>query len=332
MTMFMIIFLLVSCNKNAEPKPEPVENIEQDTVGEKSPGYLYHYPLTGEPIEVEPTNRAISVMVNNHPAARPQSGLNKADLVFEALAEGGITRLLAVFQSEFPKKVGPVRSARPYYIELAKGLNAIYIFHGWSPEAQEIIQSGYIDHLNGLYYDGTLFNRVTFRKSPHNSYISFENIRKGAKQNGYSMEGAPKSYKFLAEDDQVEGKLQKDITISYSNQNFEVRYEYDSSIKKYKRFSGDVQTVDYDTNDPVLLNNIFIVQMDHFVIDDSGRRKIDLTSGGKALLLQEGKMREVSWKNVDGRIVPYFNGAEIRLVPGKTWINIVPNIDKMVNF
>ncbi len=93
-----------------------------------------------------------------------------------------------------------------------------------------------------------------------------------------------------------------------------------------------MQTVDYDTNVPVLLNNIFIVQMDHYVIDDSGRRKIDLTSGGKALLLQEGKMREVSWKNVDGRIVPYFNGAEIRLVPGKTWINIVPNIDKMVNF
>lgn len=332
-TIIVLLFLLVGCSKEkAEPKPDLDDN-ERDIVAEEvEQKPMYSYPLTGEPTEIQSTNRAVSVMINNHPAARPQSGLNKADLVFEVLAEGGITRLLAVFQSEMPEKVGPVRSARPYYIELAKGLDAIYIFHGWSPDAQKLIQSGYVDDLNGLYYDGTLFNRASFRKAPHNSYITHENIIKGAEQNGYTLEGAPTSYKFLSENDEIDGTAQSNVTISYSNKDFEVHYEYDPSLKKYLRFSGGEQTVDYETNEPVLLNNIFIVQMDHTVIDDVGRRKVDLTSGGKALLLQDGKLREVTWENVDGRIVPYLNGGEVRLVPGKTWINIVPNIEKMVSY
>ena len=96
-------------------------------------------------------------MVNNHPLARPQSGLNKADIVYEIFAEGNVTRFLAIFQSEQPEKIGPVRSARDYYIELAKGYDSLYIAHGNSPEAKKMLDNGYIDNLNGLYYDGTLF-------------------------------------------------------------------------------------------------------------------------------------------------------------------------------
>ena len=140
-------------------------------------------------------------MINNHPAARPQSGLNKADIVYELLAEGDVTRFLAIFQSEQPDNVGPVRSARSYYIELAKGFDSLYIAHGNSPDAKEMLDSGYIDDLNGLYYDGTLFKRASFRKAPHNSYITYDNILKGANQKGYEMEKAPSSLTFLTEDE-----------------------------------------------------------------------------------------------------------------------------------
>ena len=78
-------------------------------------------------------------MVNNHPKARPQSGLHKADIVYEILAEGDVTRFLPYFQSEKPENIGPVRSARDYYIDLAKGLNALYIAHGYSPEAKKCL-------------------------------------------------------------------------------------------------------------------------------------------------------------------------------------------------
>ena len=88
-------------------------------------------------VQREVEGRAVAVMVNNHPAARPQSGLNKADIVYELLAEGDVTRFLAIFQSEQPDNMGPVRSARDYYIELAKGFDSLYIAHGNSPDAEE---------------------------------------------------------------------------------------------------------------------------------------------------------------------------------------------------
>ena len=152
-------------------------------------------------VQTEVEGRAVAVMINNHPAARPQSGLNKADIVYELLAEGDVTRFLAIFQSEQPENVGPVRSARNYYIELAKGFDSLYIAHGNSPDAKEMLDNGYIDDLNGIYYDGTLFKRASFRKAPHNSYITYDNILKGANQNGYEMEQAPPSLTFLTEDE-----------------------------------------------------------------------------------------------------------------------------------
>ena len=135
-------------------------------------------------------------MVNNHPKARPQSGLSKADIVYEVLAEGDITRFLAIFQSRMPKEIGPVRSARDYYIDLAKGYDSLYVAHGYSPEAKEMLTNGFIDNLNGMQYDGTLFKRASFRKAPHNSYISYEHIKEGAEKNGFDMERPPEALNF----------------------------------------------------------------------------------------------------------------------------------------
>lgn len=325
------VLILTSCSKHAEPNENQVESGD-DAAPVVSDEESYTYPLTGLPAEDEPDNRAIAVMVNNHPAARPQSGLTKADMVFEVLAEGGVTRFLAVFQSEKPEIIGPVRSARPYFVELAKGLDALYVHHGWSVKAKEMLTSGYIDSLNGLYYDGTLFQRSPERVAPHNSYITYDHILEGAEDKGYSMKGAPASYTFLKEDEEVQGTDQTAVTIDYSTKAFEVRYEYDSSAGVYKRYAADKQTVDYETNDPVLLNNILIVEADHRKIDSYGLLDIDFISGGRAYLLQKGKLQEIQWKNSDGRIVPYLNGKEAPLVPGKTWMNIVPNLDETVRF
>jgi hypothetical protein len=326
------LFFLIGCGNGQEQVAENNEQNEQSSgvdIDEKETT-LYTYPLTGLPSNEESTKRAVSVMINNHPQARPQSGITKADMVYEVIAEGGITRLLAVFQSEQPDIVGPVRSARSYYIELAKGLDAIYVHHGHSPDAEQMINQGFIESINGLYYDGTLFKRASFRKAPHNSYITFNNIEKGANEKNYDLTGAPNAYQFLKEDEKVDGTEQPEVTISYSTNPFKVHYEFDGELNAYKRYSGDIQTVDYETDAPVLLNNIFIVEMQHRKIDDYGRLDIDLTSGGEALLLQNGIIQEIEWKNIDGRIVPYLNGSEVSLVPGKTWINVVPDLDEMV--
>jgi Protein of unknown function (DUF3048) N-terminal domain/Protein of unknown function (DUF3048) C-terminal domain len=317
---------LAACSpdKEAGKKPAkeaaPVANEDVENV------MKFQTPLTGEEMKEESTDRAVAVMVNNHPKARPQSGLSKADIVYELLAEGDVTRFLAIFQSRKPDMIGPVRSARDYYIDLAKGYDSLYIAHGYSPDAKAMLESGEIDHLNGIRYDGTLFKRAEFRKAPHNSYISFENIKKGAKENGFSMEEPPEPLQFASKDASAAGEDAKSVMISYfNNPLFDVVYEYDEDEGKYVRYSNGEQTVDYETEDGALIENILIAEAPHKIIDDAGRRHIDLESGGNAYLLQDGKLREVKWENKNGRILPYEDGKQVPLRKGATWINIIPN-------
>jgi major membrane immunogen (membrane-anchored lipoprotein) len=341
--VFVLAFLLLlSGCSNKEKEKEPVKKEKTVTQTEpeqpeQKPVAPYFYPLTGVSSETSTDSRAVAVMINNHPKARPQSGLNQADLVYEILAEGDITRFLAVFQSEKPANIGPVRSARDYYIYLAKGLNALYIAHGYSPEAKKLLNNNYIDNLNGMVYDGTLFKRSKTRKAPHNSYITYENILKGAKQKKYSMEKGPAPLTFLTEEESknITGTAAKSVKITYSKGGISnSKFEFDAATGKYKRFSGDEQTVDLDTKEPVLVDNIFIVEAKHRFIDSYGRREIDFESGGKAYLLQKGKVNQVEWKNKNGEIVPVKNGEEVPLVQGKTWINVVPTdpgLEKIVS-
>lgn len=334
-SFILAAFLAITgCNnkEDVKPAPQPAEKAEtgkeSNAIEEKeSQQFSNTYPLTGVGTNEEPEGRAVAVMVNNHPKARPQSGLSKADIVYEMLAESEVTRFLAVFQSEKPENIGPVRSARKYYIELAKGMNALYIAHGYSPEAKALLNQGYVDSLNGIAYDGTLFKRVKFRKAPHNSYISFDNIEKGAAKKSYDLDAQPRGFTFLTEQqiENLQGNPAPAVDISYGSKIFNVQFEYDEALGKYKRFSNGEQTVEYGDESPVLLDNIFIIEASHKIIDNSGRRDIDVQTGGKGYLLQKGKMNEVEWRNKDGRIIPVKNGVEIGFVPGKTWVNIVPD-------
>lgn len=306
-----------------QPKDKEVEDVVKEA--EKLP---YQYPLTGVGTKEEPAGRAISVVVNNHPKARPQSGLNEADLVYEVLAEGEVTRLIAIYQSEQPEKVGPVRSAREYFIDLALGYDSFFVAHGYSPEAKEMLDRGDIDNINGIQYDGSLFKRASFRKAPHNSYITYDNMMKGAEKRNYDMDAAPDSAAFLTVEDfdGLQGAAAEDIMVSYGTPSFDLIYEYDAEKGKYHRFSGNEETVDYDSKDPILLDNLLVVEMNHAIVDSVGRRTVDLESGGTGYLFQKGKVNEIQWKNEAGRIIPYKDGVKAGFVPGKTWINIVPSI------
>ena len=329
-TSVAAIMMVTGCSQDKEPVEEqPEKQVDEEIV--KGTELSFQYPLSGLKTEEEPGDRAVAVVVNNHPKARPQSGLTQADIVYEVLAEGNVTRFLAIFESEHPEKIGPVRSARDYFIELAKGYDSLFIAHGYSPEAKDMLRNGTIDHLNGIQYDGSLFKRVDFRQAPHNSYISYENIEKGAKKSGYLLNKAPEALTFYKEEqlDQITGEETIEASVSYGNSTFDIRYEYDSDAEKYHRFSVGEDTVDLDSGESILLDNVFIVEMDHKVADNQGRKEIDLISGGRGYLLQKGVRTEVEWKNIDGRILPFVNGERVKLVPGKTWINIVPNIGQV---
>lgn len=332
--IFSMLLIISACSNKEEQRS--VENIDSNQKEEKPVTAEVEekvtYPLTGvEAEETELNQRPIAVMINNHPSARPQSGLHKADVVYEVLSEGSITRFLAIFQSEVPDIIGPVRSAREYYVDLSKGFDALYISHGWSPSAKEKLEAGEADYLNGLFYDGTLFWRADHRKAPHNSYISSENIEKGAESNHYEITAEVEPFEFLSEEEVVnlKGEPANKFVIKYDNsQTWHATYEYNQTKQSYSRFSNNEQTVDLESEEPIQLSNVFVVEMEHNSIDDYGRRGINLTSGGKALLFQNGLMQEVEWENRDGRILPVKDGELIKFVQGRTWINVVPDIEK----
>lgn len=325
--MAMITVLTLSACKDARDKVLEDGKVDKAEASDSKKDkqeetYSSIYPLTGLGTNDEVDHRAVAVMVNNHSKARPQSGLHKADIVYEVLAEGELTRFLAIFQSEMPDVVGPVRSARDYYIELSEGYNSLFVAHGFSPEAKEILYSGRVDHLNGMDYDGSLFKRADFRKAPHNSYITYENIEKGMKKIGAENSDDLDMLPFLTvkSASDIEGTRVDEVTISYKGGET-VGFTYSDKKKTYARSSNNEPTIDRETETPITVSNVFIVEAAHRVIDDAGRREINLTSGGDAILIQNGVAQNISWKNENGRIVPD-GGA---FVPGKTWINIVPS-------
>jgi len=331
LTFFLIASVLVlsGCRKEAEKpvkeKPSVVE-VEEREVVEKP----HQYPLTGLPIDEEVTERSIAVTISNSPEARPQTGLTQADWVFEFYAEGSTTRFLALFQSEEAGKIGPIRSARKYFIDTAKGYGSFYVAHGYSIEAERMLTNREIDHINGMAYDRTLFQRSSDRVAPHNSYISFEDILLGAEKVDASMKGETPVYQFLNEEELAAfgevGEKATVVFINYQDSTFSPTYRYDKEMKKYERFVREVRTEEKETGDPVQLDNILILEMPHgHSLEKASLRTIDVEAGGNGYLLQHGRLQRIEWQNIDGKITPMLNDQEVKLVPGKTWVNVIPS-------
>ncbi|MCM3359547.1 DUF3048 domain-containing protein [Psychrobacillus sp. MER TA 171] len=341
----VVCVLLSGCSKEAVIEEVVAEDIKEEVeesvaeIIEEEPTVLpFNAPFTGVGSEEELKQRPVMVTINNHPQARPQSGISQADLVYEVIAEGNVTRFLAVFQSEIPDNIGPVRSARDYFVELSKGLDAFYVAHGYSPDAQKMLNARVVDNINGMQYDGIYFKRSKERKAPHNSYISGENILAGAERVGASMElNKIPTFSFLESIDGAKiGNPASNITIRYGNgTSFENEYNYVSDEGIYERKSAGVLTTDKENETPVKLSNLIFMEIPHKTIDNSGRQQLTLANGGKAYLFQAGIMKEIEWKNIEGILVPMDNGVPAKLVQGKTWISIVPTnpgIENMVKY
>ena len=158
----MMLLSLASCGKKEEPavpaaEPEPIEEPTPASEPQPEPepepaGPAGINPLTGLPMEPEYENdRPVAVMFNNLKAAQPQLGISQADIIYEVPAEGGITRMLGVFQSlEGVGTLGSIRSSRPYYLELALGHDALYVHAGGSPEAYKDIPAWGVDNMDGV--------------------------------------------------------------------------------------------------------------------------------------------------------------------------------------
>ncbi|MDQ0254059.1 hypothetical protein J2S74_001432 [Evansella vedderi] len=340
-SFLLLFFILAACksdeevSSDEEPADDPIE-VEKDSEEEEEEEEveLFTYPLTGiETEEVLEDKRVFGVMIENSIDARPQSGLYQADIVYEILSEGTITRLLALYHSQQPDRIGPVRSARAYYVHLNKGFDAIYVSAGGSPGGRQLAESDYVDDISGLAYDGRYFSRSSDRSAPHNMYTTYDDLVAAAEHRGYDLNRKPPELYFVNELSFAAGDTATSFEVKYGSMINNVRFEYDDASKKYLRYNGGQPTEDQETRKPVAPRNVFIIEASHRVIPKgedhidagSNRREIDIESGGRAYLIQEGIVQEVEWKNDSGIILPYKDGELLPFLPGQTWINIVPS-------
>lgn len=285
--------------------------------------------LTGLPVQEGSLTRPLAVMINNAPAARPQSGISEADVLYEVLAEGGITRLIGIFQSHTGVvKIGPVRSIRPYLIDLGESYGAVTVHAGGSPAAYAILQRQKKADMDEIGNAGAYFWRDKERKAPHNLYSNTAKLLEGAEKLGYSDSIEVPSYVFTDPDYlPTEGTAAAELKIHYLLQSYTVGYKYDPERRTYARLVNGKAHLDLNNNNPVEAANIMVIGADHKVLDDVGRLQIDVELGGEALLFQRGTVISGKWARKPDDMIRFVktDGTEALMYPGITHVLIVPN-------
>ena len=310
-------------------REKTVQTVENSSESEKNNA------LVVKPGQVKIFNgddRPIAVMIDNHSGAWPQANLNKAYMVYEIVVEGGETRLMAVFKGQNLEKIGTVRSSRHYFLDYALENDAIYVHHGWSPQAQNDITELGVNNINGIQESSSNFWRVKDKSAPHNLFTSTENILKIAERKGYSKTSNKKSvlnYNTNEVNLTTDAIEAKNITIPHS-QLQTVRYEYDEQSKTYKRYARNQLQTDYITGEPVTTKNIIITMCENYTLTDSenkGRQGLKNIGTFNGYYITNGKAEKIQCvKSARDAQTIYkdLNGKEIDVNDGNTFVNICP--------
>lgn len=275
--------------------------------------------------EVKVNRRPIAVMFDNHNGARWQSGLKDAEIVYEFLVEAPYTRYMGIYLINDPQSIGPIRSARPYFITTALEYDAVYVHVGGSEQAKSDIKTLKIADIDGLSSSNKVFWRKTHKKMPHNTYSSMEALRATQEERKYKLTGEYTPFKFTEDEADIEGSTANIVTIRYMKNNT-TEYDYDIDKKIYTRKKDGKLHVDEIDETPIIAKNIIIQEAKTKVLDKEGRLEIGLVGEGQGKYITNGNVMEIKWvKKSRNDKTLYYNleGEEIILNPGVTWIQVV---------
>ena len=284
-------------------------------------------------------DRPIAVMIDNHNLAWPQAGLNKAYLVYEAIVEGGETRLMALFKGVDVDKIGPVRSSRHYFLDYAMENDAIYVHYGWSPQAQSDIGKYKVNNINGLTESNSTFWRVKDKAAPHNAATSTAKILASAEKHKYKTTSNATSVlnytnkEVTLEDSDITATK---VKIPYSDLQ-SVTYEYNAETKRYERYARGKKQTDWDSKEVVSTKNIILTFAKNTDLNDGenkGRQTLSnigtlngyYITNGKAIKIKCEKTardKKTVYKDLEGNV--------IEVNDGNTFMQICP-IDTNVTF
>lgn len=290
--------------------------------------------LTGEWVD-EPIGRRrpIAFMFNNLEPANPMSGISRAGVVYEAVVEGGLTRLMGVMENyDDLDKIGSVRSCRNYFVYYALELDAIYVHYGQAAYAKDLLNEDYVHNLSGLSGIGnTVFYRTADRKAPHNAYASAEGMKEGIEKMGYrnsyrsDFDG---KFTFAVDGKSVDlthGKQAKKVSPGYLvNKPY---FEYHPEDGLYYRYQYGGPQIDELDGEQLAYKNIILQYSEWMRLDENDYLAFDCHSGGLIKYITDGKVVDGTWMRFDGDVgtTKFFDptGKELVVNPGKTWICII---------
>ena len=276
-------------------------------------------------------SRPIAVMIDNNVNAQPQAGLNDAYIVYEIIVEGGESRLMALFKGVNLDKIGPVRSARHYFLDYALENDAIYVHYGWSPEAQSDISALGVNNINGISETTNEFWRVKDKSSPHNVATSTEKILEIANKKGYTTTSSRDSVlNYTTSEVNLEnGQDATDVVIPYSQYNV-VEWKYDSNSKRYIRYSKGKKQTDWTTGEDVTAKNIIVEFIENTELDDGenkGRQTMTTVGTKEGYYITNGEAIKITCEKLTRSSQTVYkdeNGNEIDVNDGNTFIQICP--------
>ena len=336
LSLTFALTLIVTAFTGCGGKEEEPTTTEPTTVITTEPPVVYRNPLTGEAGYNEEllNNRPVMVVVENHSQARPQWGLTSSDIVFEMVAEGGITRMILMYAdaSRLPDKVGPVRSTRHYFLDLAEGYDAIFTHFGQSTYAKQQLASHDIDNING-YVDGSYFSRDKSRNvdSEHTAYTTKEWVTKAIADKEYRTtlkEGYTDAFSFNIDGNEVlkDGSCVT-ATVSFSSgYTYTLNYDKQENVY-YSSLNGEPFMDSNGTQQN--FENIVILYTDISAISGDTKNRVDFDlSEGEGRYISNGSYEDISWKKGDSTdMLKLYDseGEELKLNVGRTYIAICDN-------
>lgn len=346
-TVLTVLLLLTGCAKGPEPSETvpvtqtspstaPVTTAPEITTPETTaPEPAGLDPLTGQALEAPYDNsRPYAVMVNNIKVAQPQCGISQADILYEVLAEGGITRTMAIFSTMGDQPLGSIRSLRPYYLSIARAYDAIVVHAGGSEQAYSDLSSSGWDHIDGVRgaNSGSYYYRVQSRIDTagyeHSLFIDGDDVREYATYMDcrFLHDEDYSSGLSFSQDPMEQGDPATAVTVHFRTSKT-TSFEYDSQTGLYSASQYDKAYADGNNDETLTFRNLLVLYAETKTVDDYGRLAVTLTGQGEGYLVRDGKCISILWSRT-GEDEPFrytsADGTPVDLGVGKTYVGVTP--------
>ena len=346
-----LCLLLCGCGNGAEETTKttttaPVETTAAETTTTESSTptqtteatLQYSNPLTGEALEEEYTGRPFGVMINNAKSALPQCGIGQVDILYEVLAEGSVTRFMALFTDVSDAgPIGPVRSLRPYFLNVMRGYDALITSAGGSAEATEMVYNldrDWMDGINGT--SGAYFYRDAWRREnrgyEHSLFIKGEDLLSGAQKLGMRTDDTEGWDYGLSFTDEVlkDGETAEKLVMHFYSGGKTTTMAYNADTGCYVGSQQGYALMDGNTEEVIPFRNVLVLLADTRSKDEVGHLEVQTTGEGTGWYARDGKMIEITWsREKEDASFRYFDadGEPLSLGVGKTYVAILPKGD-----